>query len=471
MCQASGVIVFRRKETGDETIIVRQATKNFGFPKGGRESGETVLQTALRELAEETGLTVTSHVSLLQTPLLQERHTGRRRISVGYYVAEMKPGVDLESFVFVAQEIDEVRWYTMKEAFATLIPRRQRVLAMAYDLWCNGPRETQEISATDLPLDPALAVRENERKIWISKTLAWLLRHRLRDSMLDLQPDPNDFVRVVDLVDKTPIFLSRGVTLPEIVRLVESAHGQERFESRLDVASGVRYVRAKPLLRVLDSFPTSASGAWSVLESVPPPDTLCLYGTTEKGWEQIAKHGLVRAPNKKYLYFTTVLGHNKNVPLHVRVVLAEAIRTNQIEFQISGSRTILRTKVDVIPPSCLTLFQPLAEERPRRLRFINSNAPLHLTSKSSARASSSSSSSLHPDPDPDPHPDPPITNILGVSSTQPPDTNQGDGKVGPGSSEVPERIGIDGTHDHGDSIAAPEPCGASVGIGASDPQG
>ncbi len=54
--RAAGAVVFRRTERGVRLLLLR-AFKNWDFPKGLIEPGETALDAAKRECAEETGLT------------------------------------------------------------------------------------------------------------------------------------------------------------------------------------------------------------------------------------------------------------------------------------------------------------------------------------------------------------------------------------------------------------------------------
>lgn len=50
-----GVIIVRKTSEGDRLLLLR-AFANWDFPKGMRERGESPLETALREVAEETTL-------------------------------------------------------------------------------------------------------------------------------------------------------------------------------------------------------------------------------------------------------------------------------------------------------------------------------------------------------------------------------------------------------------------------------
>src|SRR5260370_32818969 len=53
--RAAGAVVFRRTERGPRLLVLR-AYKNWDFPKGAIEPGESELDAAKRETLEETGL-------------------------------------------------------------------------------------------------------------------------------------------------------------------------------------------------------------------------------------------------------------------------------------------------------------------------------------------------------------------------------------------------------------------------------
>lgn len=53
-----GAVVFTLQSGELRYVIIRQRDGSYGFPKGHMEAGETVPQTALREIREEVGLQV-----------------------------------------------------------------------------------------------------------------------------------------------------------------------------------------------------------------------------------------------------------------------------------------------------------------------------------------------------------------------------------------------------------------------------
>jgi 8-oxo-dGTP pyrophosphatase MutT (NUDIX family) len=54
---SAGGVVFRRFGDGPRFLLIRDPYENWGLPKGHVEGAETPVETALREVAEETGLT------------------------------------------------------------------------------------------------------------------------------------------------------------------------------------------------------------------------------------------------------------------------------------------------------------------------------------------------------------------------------------------------------------------------------
>lgn len=54
--KSCGAVVFTHKDGETHYVIIRAHNGEYGFPKGHMEPGETELETALREIAEEVGL-------------------------------------------------------------------------------------------------------------------------------------------------------------------------------------------------------------------------------------------------------------------------------------------------------------------------------------------------------------------------------------------------------------------------------
>lgn len=107
--RAAGGVVWRRGRHGLEVVVVhRPRYDDWSLPKGKAEIGEDDLQTALREVAEETGYTCRPgrHVG----DIAYHDRAGRPK-RVGYWLMEPLSGE------FVANdEVDELAWLTPPEA-------------------------------------------------------------------------------------------------------------------------------------------------------------------------------------------------------------------------------------------------------------------------------------------------------------------------------------------------------------------
>ncbi|WP_434627582.1 NUDIX hydrolase [Pseudomonas sp. Z6-14] len=87
----------------EEILFVRKRNAKWNLPGGRVEKGETPLQAAMREMAEETGLIFDqlSYVSRYEDD------------KVVHFLFEATPGLNQKPRA--ANEIDDCRWFTVKE--------------------------------------------------------------------------------------------------------------------------------------------------------------------------------------------------------------------------------------------------------------------------------------------------------------------------------------------------------------------
>lgn len=116
---SAGGVVYRRNEAGLLQIqLIQDRYGKVSLPKGKMEPGETVEQTALREIAEETGL-----IGAIIKPIDQikyryhDSNKGTVDKEVHYYLVEAVGG----SLQAQVEEIRGVEWFDPLEAW-----RRQK---------------------------------------------------------------------------------------------------------------------------------------------------------------------------------------------------------------------------------------------------------------------------------------------------------------------------------------------------------
>ncbi len=113
---SAGGIVIRKGENGPQLVLGRRRRARDGvtwtLPKGTPNAGETVEQTALREVAEETGLQVeiVRPVGPIDYWFVQD---GVRIHKTVHYFLMEPTGGDLAGH---DHEFDEVRWVDIAEA-------------------------------------------------------------------------------------------------------------------------------------------------------------------------------------------------------------------------------------------------------------------------------------------------------------------------------------------------------------------
>ena len=133
--KSCGGVLFTRQDTSLHYLIIRHLGGHCGFPKGHMEPGETEQETAIREIQEEVGLTV----SLID---------GFR--SEDIYPLPNKPGTQKQVVYFLAEftgqcictqpeEISAAYLLSYEDALALLpFPEAKRILTEAHYFLNNG---------------------------------------------------------------------------------------------------------------------------------------------------------------------------------------------------------------------------------------------------------------------------------------------------------------------------------------------
>jgi 8-oxo-dGTP pyrophosphatase MutT (NUDIX family) len=124
----------RRTDDGLEVLVCgRTADKLWALPKGTPEAGETLEQTALREVREETGVEVEHEGTIgdIRYWFSRPQEGVRYYKTVRHYL--MRPvGGDT---ALHDHEFDEVRWFPVQEALRLLTYQNEaRILRQALDL-------------------------------------------------------------------------------------------------------------------------------------------------------------------------------------------------------------------------------------------------------------------------------------------------------------------------------------------------
>jgi 8-oxo-dGTP pyrophosphatase MutT (NUDIX family) len=129
--QSAGGVVYRRDKGETVFLLIRDSYKNWGFPKGHVEKDEAPKAAALREVAEETGLTELDVRAELATIDWYFRAKGTLVHKVcAFYLIESATG---ETCPQRTEGITDCRWLRYDEA-ARLVSyaNARRVLEQAY---------------------------------------------------------------------------------------------------------------------------------------------------------------------------------------------------------------------------------------------------------------------------------------------------------------------------------------------------
>ncbi len=123
---AAGAVVVRK---GAVLLVHRPKYDDWSFPKGKQDPGEDDVVTAVREVAEETGVEVRLGMPLPSTAYVQL--DGRTKL-VHYWRASVVGDHDVSTYR-ANDEIDDVAWVPIDEAAGLLSYRRDRDVLAALE--------------------------------------------------------------------------------------------------------------------------------------------------------------------------------------------------------------------------------------------------------------------------------------------------------------------------------------------------
>ena len=110
--KSCGAVVYRKYHGNTEILLAKHVKSGYwSFPKGHVEEGETEVETAAREIREETGVDVFIDTGFRETVTYSLRNDVKK--TVVYFVARAKKNKDL---VPQHSEISELRWVGVDKA-------------------------------------------------------------------------------------------------------------------------------------------------------------------------------------------------------------------------------------------------------------------------------------------------------------------------------------------------------------------
>ncbi|MGN0171466.1 MAG: bis(5'-nucleosyl)-tetraphosphatase [Acutalibacteraceae bacterium] len=127
--KSCGALVLRCGKTENEILLIKHNGGHWAYPKGHVEAGETEEQTALREVREETGLTV--RLDTRYREMVTFSPAPHVLKDVVYFIATVVSGVETPQL----SEVSELRWVPFSEAMRYITYENDRRLFRQAELF------------------------------------------------------------------------------------------------------------------------------------------------------------------------------------------------------------------------------------------------------------------------------------------------------------------------------------------------
>ena len=114
-----------RTDAGVEVCLIRPVGRTvWGLPKGGIESGETLEQAAVREVAEETGISgvIEAELGTIDYSFYSREQNSRIHKTVHYYLMHATGGDTSDH----DHEVSEARWTALRDALRLMTYPNER---------------------------------------------------------------------------------------------------------------------------------------------------------------------------------------------------------------------------------------------------------------------------------------------------------------------------------------------------------
>ena len=129
---SAGGVVVRQGDRLEVCLINPAGRRVWGLPKGGVEPGETPQQAALREIAEETGMSgvVEDELGSIDYWFSARDQGGRIHKTVHYYLVRATGGTTDGH----DHEVTEARWVTVDDALSLMTyPNEREIVRRAVE--------------------------------------------------------------------------------------------------------------------------------------------------------------------------------------------------------------------------------------------------------------------------------------------------------------------------------------------------